>query len=54
MDVIDLARDLLGKRLITCFDGKVTGGIITQTEGYRAPEDKASHAYNMRRTKRTE
>lgn len=31
-----------------------TVGCITETEAYRAPEDRASHAYNHRRTARTE
>ena len=53
-DVVTLARDLLGKTVFTNFDGQLTGGIITETEAYRAPEDKASHAYNGRRTPRTE
>lgn len=32
----------------------VTGGIIVETEAYAGPEDRASHAYGNRRTKRTE
>lgn len=32
----------------------MTGGYIIETEAYKGPEDKASHAYNNRRTKRTE
>jgi DNA-3-methyladenine glycosylase len=53
-DVVQIARDLLGKRLMTCFNGVATGGIITETESYRGPEDRASHAYNNRRTARTD
>lgn len=53
-DVLFLSEDLLGKRLMTCIDGVVTGGIIIETEGYRAPEDQASHAFKNRRTKRNE
>lgn len=53
-DVLFLSQNLLGKRLMTAFDGVVTGGIIIETEAYRAPEDKASHAFNNRRTKRNE
>src|SRR6185503_19523721 len=45
----------LGKYLFTNLNGEgVTGGIITETEAYMGPADKASHAYNNRRTKRTE
>jgi DNA-3-methyladenine glycosylase len=53
-NVIQISKDLLGKFLFTRIDGKVTGGMIVETEAYRAPEDKASHAYNHRKTSRTE
>lgn len=53
-DVVQLSRDLIGKYLLTRFEGTVTGGMIIETEAYRGPEDKASHAYNYRRTKRNE
>lgn len=53
-DVVGLARDLLGKVLVTHFDGITTSGIITETEAYRGPEDRASHAWKNRRTSRTE
>jgi DNA-3-methyladenine glycosylase len=53
-DVVGLARDLLGKVLVTHFDGLTTSGIITETEAYRGPEDRASHAWNNRRTARTD
>lgn len=53
-DVVSLARQLIGKMIRTEVDGKVTIAMITETEAYQAPEDKASHAYNFRRTKRTQ
>jgi DNA-3-methyladenine glycosylase len=53
-DVIQISKDLLGKVLVTNIDGIITSGIITETEAYHGPEDKASHAYNNRRTPRTE
>lgn len=53
-DVVSLAKSLIGKRLFTQFDGEKTGGMIIETEAYRGAEDKACHAYGMRRTKRTE
>jgi DNA-3-methyladenine glycosylase len=53
-DVVEIARDLLGKYLITSIDGYQTGGIITETEAYAGMEDRASHAWNGRRTNRTE
>jgi len=53
-DVVLIARELLGKYLYTCFDGKVCSGIITETEAYAGVIDRASHAYGNRRTNRTE
>jgi DNA-3-methyladenine glycosylase len=53
-DVVKVSKELLGKFLYTNIDGKITGGMITETEAYKAPEDKASHAYGGRRTSRTE
>lgn len=53
-DVVLIAQELLGKVLVTNIDGKVTSGIITETEAYAGVTDKASHAYGGRRTNRTE
>jgi len=53
-DVVDISRDLLGKKLFTRVGGLLTGGIIVETEAYRGPEDRGSHAYNSRRTARNE
>ena len=53
-DVVQISRELLGKVLCTSIDGQVTNAIITETEAYAGVEDKASHAYGGRRTKRTE
>ncbi len=53
-DVITISKELLGKYLFTHFDGQITAGIITETEAYCGVNDKASHAYGDRRTKRTE
>lgn len=53
-DVVQIAQDLLGKFLFSTIDGAITGGVITETEAYRGAEDRACHAYNNRRTKRTE
>jgi DNA-3-methyladenine glycosylase len=52
-DPVPLARDLLGKVLVTEVDGLFTSARIVETEAYRAPEDRASHAYGNRRTART-
>lgn len=53
-DVVKLARQLIGKLLITDRDGGRCVGRIIETEAYRGPSDKASHAYGGRRTARTE
>ncbi len=53
-DVVQVAKDLLGKALFTCINGQLTGGLIVETEAYAGVNDKASHVYNNRRTKRTE
>lgn len=49
-----LARDLLGKLLVTNLNGVITSGIISETEAYAGIVDRASHAYGGRRTKRNE
>ena len=54
-DVLEVARDLLGKTLVVPDRrGRRVAGLIVETEAYRGPEDRASHAYNGRRTQRTE
>ena len=53
-DVIQVAKDLLGKILVTNFDNKTTSGRIVETEAYVAFIDKASHAFGGRRTARNE
>lgn len=53
-DVVKIARQLLGKALVTNFAGVYTTGIIVETEAYAGAIDKASHAYGGRRTQRTE
>lgn len=53
-DVVDLAQQLLGKRLVTRINEVKTAGIIVETEAYRGSEDRASHAFGGRRTARTE
>jgi DNA-3-methyladenine glycosylase len=53
-NVITIAKELLGKVLVTRIDGKLTSGIICETEAYNGIIDKASHSYGGRRTARTE
>lgn len=53
-DVALVAKELLGKILVTNFNNVLTAGRIVETEAYNGIVDKASHAYNNRRTNRTE
>ena len=54
-NVLTVARDLLGKLLVVPDEnGRRVSGKIVEVEAYRGPEDRASHAYGGRRTKRTE
>jgi DNA-3-methyladenine glycosylase len=53
-DVVKIAKELLGKFLVTNFDGIYTAGMIVETEAYAGVADKASHAFGNRRTNRTE
>ena len=53
-DVVKIAKELIGKILVTHFGETLTSGRIVETEAYAGPIDKASHAYNNRRTNRTE
>lgn len=52
-DVEQISKDLLGKVLVTNFAGQLTAGKIVETEAYRAPDDKACHAYQNLHTQRT-
>jgi DNA-3-methyladenine glycosylase len=53
-DVILIARELLGKILVTKDGNNITSGRIVETEAYAGIIDRASHAYGGRRTRRTE
>jgi len=54
-DVLAVARALLGQRLVVrARDGSRVAGLVVETEAYRGPEDRASHAFGGRRTRRTE
>ena len=54
-NVLAVSRALLGKLLVVpAPDGSRVSGVIVETEAYRGPQDRASHAYGGRRTRRTE
>ena len=52
--MVAIGRELLGKILCTRIDGELTAVAVTETEAYAGVDDRASHAYGGRRTKRTE
>src|SRR5690349_12831264 len=53
-DVVKIAKELIGKVLVTQFGEVITSGRIVETEAYAGPIDRASHAFGGRRTNRTE
>ncbi len=53
-DVVLIAKELLGKIIVTNFNGDLTAARIVETEAYIAITDKASHSFNGRRTARNE
>lgn len=53
-DVIAIARELLGKIIVTRFDGLISSGRIVETEAYIGLTDRASHSFHGRRTPRNE
>jgi DNA-3-methyladenine glycosylase len=52
-DALTVARRLVGVHIVRMVGRTRMVARIVETEAYIAPEDKASHAYNGRRTKRT-
>jgi DNA-3-methyladenine glycosylase len=53
-NVLQIAKELLGKILVTKWEGIETSGRIVEVEAYNGVVDKASHAAGGRRTKRNE
>lgn len=53
-NVCVVARELIGKLLVTNFNGTLTSGRIVETEAYNGVVDRAAHSWNGRRTDRTE
>ena len=54
VDALELSRCLIGKILVHETPYGTVRGIITETEAYMGVEDKGSHTYGGKRTKRTE
>jgi DNA-3-methyladenine glycosylase len=53
-NVVRVAKGLLGKLIFTCIEEQVCGGIISETEAYAGIFDRASHAFDGKRTPRNE
>lgn len=53
-DTVSAAQALVGKYIVRLWQGETLVCRITETEAYVGPIDKACHAYNYRRTQRTE
>ena len=53
-NVLQIEKELLGKIVVTKFEGKITSGMIVETEAYVAVTDKASHSFAGKRTARNE
>ena len=53
-NVLQIAKELLGKLLVTKWNGVITSGRIVEVEAYNGIIDKASHAFGGRRTNRNE
>lgn len=53
-NVVGIAKELLGKILVTNINGNLTSGRIVETEAYNGILDKAAHSYAGKRTNRNE
>jgi DNA-3-methyladenine glycosylase len=53
-DVLQIAKELLGKIVLTNWNGVATSGRIVECEAYNGVIDRASHAFGGRRTDRNE
>jgi DNA-3-methyladenine glycosylase len=53
-NVLQIAKELLGKVIVTKWDNIITSARIVETEAYAGVMDRASHAYGARRTNRND
>lgn len=53
-DVVDLARQLIGKIIVSRINGCTTKARIVESEAYIGLTDRASHSFNGRRTARND
>ncbi|WP_416828648.1 DNA-3-methyladenine glycosylase [Ectobacillus polymachus] len=52
-DTLEVAKRLLGHKLVHIVDGQKRSGYIVEVEAYQGPADKAAHSYGGKPTKRT-
>ena len=53
-DVLLIAKELIGKIVVTNFNDVITSGRIVETEAYIGLSDRASHSFGGKRTARNE
>lgn len=53
-DTLAAAEYLLGKEIVTRVNGEITAGYITEVEAYLGLEDKASHTFTGKVTKKND
>lgn len=53
-DVVQIAKELIGKIIVTKFNEVITSGRIVETEAYIGLLDRASHSFGGKRTARNE
>ena len=51
--MVELAQKLIGKVFVRETPQGTIRAVIVETEAYKAPYDKACHAYNNKKTERT-
>ena len=51
---LEVARDLLGKFIVSVYRGRAIAAMIAEVEAYKGPRDRAAHTYGGRRTARVE
>jgi DNA-3-methyladenine glycosylase len=54
LDVLAIARELLGKHVFTCIEGELTGGRIVETEAYRHEGDPSITLHLQRKAKQAQ
>jgi DNA-3-methyladenine glycosylase len=53
-NVVEIAKDLLGKVLYSAINGEIILSRIVETEAYEGSHDRASHSFNNRRSPKNE